>query len=106
MTDSDLVWHKTVLFSELDDEEPTQVKIEDKIIALCKVDDEVFGISDICTHEHAFLSDGIIEDGCVECPLHMALFDVKSGKVQTPPASVDLETFAVRVEDGVVFVGV
>lgn len=106
MTDSQTTWHKAVPFSELDDEEPTQLEIQDQVIALCKVGDEVFAISDICTHEQAYLSDGIIEDGCVECPLHMALFDIKTGKAMTEPASVDLKTFPVRMEDGVVWIEV
>ena len=104
MIDSEQGWHKTVLFTELDDEEPTQVKIKSHTIALCKVGDEVFAINDICTHEHAFLSDGIIEDGCVECPLHMALFDIKTGSAQSPPAVVDLQTYATKVEDEYVWV--
>jgi len=106
MTNPELSWHKTVLFADLDDEEPTQVKIEDHTIALCKIGEEVFGINDICTHEHAFLSDGIIDDGCVECPLHMALFDIRTGKAQSPPAVVDLKTYATKVEDSFVWVGI
>ena len=106
MTNAEPAWHKTVLFTELDDEEPTQVKIGDHIIALCKVEEDVFAINDICTHEHAFLSDGIIEDGCVECPLHMALFDIKTGEAQTPPAVVGLQTYKTKVEDGYVWVGI
>jgi nitrite reductase/ring-hydroxylating ferredoxin subunit len=106
MNDSELTWYETILFSELDDEEPTQVKIADQTIAICKIDKEVFAINDICTHEHAFLSDGIIEDGCVECPLHLALFDVKTGKALTAPATVDLVSYATKLEDGKVYVGI
>ncbi len=106
MTNSETHWHETVLFLELDEEEPTQVKIADKVIALCKVADAVFAIDDICTHEHAFLSDGIIADGCVECPLHQALFDVKTGKALTPPALTDLKTYSTRIENGRVWVAI
>lgn len=106
MNTTGLDWHKTVTMSDLDDEEPTQVKFADKTIAICLLDEEVFAIDDICTHEHAFLSDGLIEDGCVECPLHLALFDIKTGKAQRLPATVDLKTYATRVEDGIVWVGI
>ena len=104
MNDTQLVWHETVLFSELDEEEPTQVKIDNQVIAICKVEDEAFVINDICTHEHAFLSDGVIEDGCVECPLHQALFDVRTGKALTAPAIVDVKTYLTKIENNVVFV--
>ncbi len=53
-----------------------------------------------------YLSDGIIDDGCVECPLHLALFDIKTGKVQSAPATVDIQTYPTRVEDDFVWVGI
>jgi nitrite reductase/ring-hydroxylating ferredoxin subunit len=36
----------------------------------------------------------------IECPLHAARFDVRTGKVLDPPATEDLKTFPVRVVDG------
>ena len=65
---------------------------------------DAFAINDICTHEHTFLSDGVIEDGCVECPLHQALFDVRTGKALTAPAIVDVKTYLTKIENNVVFV--
>jgi nitrite reductase/ring-hydroxylating ferredoxin subunit len=52
----------------------------------------------ICTHEYAQLSDGWLEDGCIECPLHAARFDVRSGKALCAPAEQDLDVFEARVE--------
>ncbi len=101
-----LQWIRTVPFSQLDDEEPTQVRINDKLIALCKLGDQAFAVDDACTHEHAWLSDGIIEDGCIECPLHQALFDIRTGKALTPPAIIDLAVYSVKIENGMVWVGV
>ncbi len=105
MTQS-LQWHQTVPFSQLDDEEPTQVRIDDHWIALCKLGDQAFAVNDLCTHEHAWLSDGIIEDGCIECPLHQALFDIRTGKALTMPAVIDLAVYPVKIEEGMVWVGV
>ncbi len=106
MTANDLTWHETVAQADLDDEEPTQVKIGEIIIAICKLDDGIYAIDDICTHEHAYLSDGFMEDGCVECPLHQALFDIKTGKAMSAPAMVDLKTYATKIDQGMVFVGI
>ena len=99
-------WHETVALSELDDEEPTQVKIGDTYIAICRLEDTAYAIADICSHEHAYLSDGIIENGCVECPLHQALFDIKTGKALTAPATEDVSTFPVKIIDGVIWVNI
>ena len=52
----------------------------------------------ICTHEYALLSDGWLEDGCIECPLHAGRFDVRTGKAMCAPVDRDLEMFEVKVE--------
>ena len=101
-----LQWHQTIPFSQLDDEEPTQVKIDDKLIALCKLGDQAFAVDDVCTHEFASLSDGIIENDCIECPLHQALFDIRTGKVLSSPALIDLAVYSVKIENGMIWVGV
>jgi nitrite reductase/ring-hydroxylating ferredoxin subunit len=44
------------------------------------------------------LHEGWLEDGCIECPLHAARFDVRTGKALCAPAEVDLEVFEVRLE--------
>ena len=66
--------------------------------------DEYFATDGICTHEHAYMSDGYV-DGCIiECPLHQATFDVRTGKVLAGPATVDLPAFPVKVVGDSVFV--
>ncbi len=52
----------------------------------------------ICTHEYAQMSDGWLEDGEIECPLHAAKFDVRTGKAMCAPAEKDLAVYELRVE--------
>jgi nitrite reductase/ring-hydroxylating ferredoxin subunit len=40
----------------------------------------------------------------VECPLHFATFDVRSGKLLSGPVSADVPTYAVLVKDDTVYV--
>ncbi|MCW2244161.1 FAD-dependent oxidoreductase [Azospirillum canadense] len=80
------------------------VDVEGTPVALFRVDGAVYATHNICTHQFAFLSDGYVEDGCVECPLHQALFDIRTGKAKTAPASTDLRTFAAKEENGAVYV--
>lgn len=61
--------------------------------------------SNVCTHAFALLSDGWFDGTEIECPLHAARFDVCTGKALGPPAEEDLATYAVRIEDGAVLVG-
>jgi nitrite reductase/ring-hydroxylating ferredoxin subunit len=89
------------------DVEPGTVKacrINDIPLALYNLDGEFFATHDICTHAHACLSDGYLEDGRIECPLHQGLFDVRTGKAVSGPVDVDLKTFAVRVDGDEVLV--
>jgi nitrite reductase/ring-hydroxylating ferredoxin subunit len=52
----------------------------------------------ICTHEYAQLSDGWLEDGEIECPLHAGKFDVRTGKAMCAPVDKDLAVYELRVE--------
>lgn len=106
MTDTELDWHAVMAESELEDEEPEHVRVGDTLICLVKLGEEIHAIDDVCTHEFALLSEGFCEDGEVECPLHQARFDVRSGKCTAGPAETDVPTYRVDVRDGQVYVGV
>ncbi len=60
--------------------------------------------SNECTHEYALLTDGWLEGGAVECPLHAARFDVRTGKALCAPADAPVRVFPVRVEGDAVLV--
>lgn len=73
-------------------------------VAVFRTDDGLYAIDDSCTHQDAALSDGWL-DGCfVECPLHAALFDLRTGEPDGPPADGPVRTHPVVVVDGMVFV--
>jgi len=98
-------WHRVARLSDIDPREPAQVRVGNKMVALCRDGDQVFAVSDVCSHEFAFLSDGIIVDGCVECPLHQARFDFRTGRVMAPPATEDIAVYPTRVDGDEVWVG-
>ncbi len=66
-------------------------------IALFKLGDGYYAIGDTCTHRGGPLSEGFLTGDQVICPWHGANFDVKTGKVLTPPAPADVPHYAVRV---------
>ena len=72
-------------------------------VAVFRVGDDYYAVDDTCTHESYSLADGYIDGPIVECPLHMAKFDVRTGKVLCLPATRDLASYPVKVENGVVF---
>jgi 3-phenylpropionate/trans-cinnamate dioxygenase ferredoxin subunit len=74
-------------------------------LAVFNVDGVLYAIDDTCTHSKASLSDGDVDpDKCtVECPFHLARFDLRTGK-HTPPANKPVRTHAVEIRDGVITV--
>ncbi len=45
-------------------------------------DDKVFALEDKCPHKNGPLSQGIVHDGCVTCPLHNWIISLETGKAQ------------------------
>ena len=76
---------------------------EDDIALLRDDDGTVYALNDTCTHAVASLSDGWVEGGYVECPVHASRFCLKNGKVSGPPATVDTVGHRVEVRDGDVY---
>ncbi len=83
-----------------------QVFVDEQAIALCNLGGEVYAISDVCTHDAYYLSYGRIDGDEIECPMHAAVFNIKTGEVEVPPAEKPLPTFPCRVRDGIVEVGI
>jgi 3-phenylpropionate/trans-cinnamate dioxygenase ferredoxin component len=75
-------------------------------IAVFNVDGELLAIDDTCTHQDASLADGWLEGCAVECPLHAACFDLRTGMPSGPPAKTPVRTHEVVVADGYVYVRV
>lgn len=69
-------------------------------------EDGYYATAGHCTHERELLCDGLVMDGEIECPRHMGRFDYATGKATAAPALVDLRTFPVKVEDGLVYLDV
>lgn len=97
-------WHFAAKVEEVEDDVPSLVQVGDQQIALCRLGEEFFAVDNICTHEYACFTDGFIEGDEVECPLHQARFDIRTGKATSPPATVDLRTYPVKREGDEVYV--
>ena len=69
---------------------------------------ELYAIEDRCSHDDGALVEGDWEpdEAVVICPRHGSRFDIRTGRALTLPAYLPVETFPVRVEDGVVKVEV
>ncbi|SIS64513.1 nitrite reductase (NADH) small subunit [Roseivivax lentus] len=76
------------------------VKTRMGCVALFRTDpEEVFATSDRCPHRGGPLSEGIVHDRKVTCPLHNWVFSLETGAAQGADEGV-IATFPVRVEAG------
>lgn len=84
--------------ADLVEDEPLPVTIDDERIALYLLDGNVHATHNVCTHQFALLSDGYMEDGCIECPLHQGRFDIRTGAALCAPATTPVRVYDVRLE--------
>jgi 3-phenylpropionate/trans-cinnamate dioxygenase ferredoxin subunit len=77
-------------------------------VGVYNVDGELHAIEDRCSHDDGPLVEGDWEpaNAVVVCPRHGARFDIRTGKALSLPAYLPVETFPVRVDDGLVKVDV
>jgi naphthalene 1,2-dioxygenase ferredoxin component len=90
-------WVRAAARSELAAGEVIGVEIAGHSIAIYDSDEGLFATDNVCTHAYACLSDGWLDGATIECPLHAARFDIRTGKVLDPPATEDLKTYPVRL---------
>jgi naphthalene 1,2-dioxygenase system ferredoxin subunit len=101
-----MTWHKTLAVGAVEAEEVAGCEAGGRPIALYHVEGEFFATDDLCSHGQARLSEGYLENGQIECPLHQGCFDVKTGRATAAPCSIPIRTYPVKVEEGHLYVQV
>jgi len=87
-----------LLLSQLQQGKPVKIEKNGKTICVARVGDQVFAVDDTCSHSDASLSEGDVTDFKIECWLHGAEFDLRTGEALTPPAVAPLHTYGVHVD--------
>lgn len=91
------------------------VEVLGRRLVLVNVRGSLYALADRCTHAGAALSGGTLDGYVLKCPVHGAMFDVRTGEVHHPkkntyglpvggPASGPVGTYEVQVDDGEVFI--
>ena len=76
------------------------VKNGDMSIAVFRTShDQIFALEDKCPHKNGPLSQGIVHDGCVTCPLHNWVISLETGAAQGADEG-QTATFEIKIEDG------
>lgn len=77
---------------------PVRIDKDGESICVTRIGSEVFAIGDTCSHSDASLSEGDITDFKIECWLHGAEFDLRTGEALTPPAVMPVKKYSVTVD--------
>jgi 3-phenylpropionate/trans-cinnamate dioxygenase ferredoxin subunit len=93
-----MAWTRIADAHQLQDDEVMPLTLGATQLALFRSGGEFHVTDNVCTHQFALLSDGYVEDGCVECPLHQARFDLRTGQALCAPATQPIRVYPVRVE--------
>ena len=82
------------------------LEVDGRAIAVFNIAGTYYCIADVCSHDDGPVAEGELVDKYeIECPRHGAHFDVRTGKVLSFPAIVDIPAYPVRVEAGEILVG-
>lgn len=100
-------WSDIGMLNDFKEGAPVRADIGDHAIAVYRIGDEVYAIGDVCPHQkNVRLSEGFFDGSTIECPRHQSCFDVRTGKVISPPARQDVRRYPVMIQGGKVFIGV
>lgn len=73
-------------------------------IVVYNADGKLYATLNACTHEDLPMEDGPVDGTTVTCPHHASQFDLRTGKVLSPPATRPLHMFKTSVEGNDLFI--
>jgi apoptosis-inducing factor 3 len=79
-------------------------RVGDDDVVLARLQNRYFAIDGLCSHYHGDLSQGLIVDETVRCPLHHACFSLRTGVALAAPALDALSCWRVEQRDEQLFV--
>jgi nitrite reductase (NADH) small subunit len=102
-------WYAVGTISDIPRRGARCVRNGDRTIAIFRTaEDQIFALEDKCPHRNGPLSQGIVHDGCVTCPLHNWVISLETGEAQgadegrtaTYPVKLDGQTILIGLSPG------
>ena len=84
--------------TDIEKNQSVSVNLNGERVIICHTEEGFFAIEDRCSHANIPLCGGFINGTMISCPLHGAVFDLKTGALLAPPASEDLKSYEVKIE--------
>ena len=79
------------------------VAVDRERVVLANVDGGFYALRDVCGHKNAPLSRGRLNGCLIECPLHFAQFDIRTGELVDGPVSTAVPVYRVRIEGDTIY---
>jgi nitrite reductase (NADH) small subunit len=99
-------WVRVTTVENIPLREGRAVRVGPDEIAIFNLGDRFVACENSCPHRGGPLADGIVSGSSVLCPLHAYKICLDSGNVIKPEVCVRVDTFPVRVENGVILVAI
>jgi nitrite reductase (NADH) small subunit len=97
------MWIRIAYCRDIPLREGRAVRVGTREVAIFNLGECFLAVDNRCPHKGGPLADGIVSGSTVVCPLHAWKISLETGKgVNGPSASSCVETFRIRVEDGIV----
>jgi len=91
-------WHDVAALADIPEEGGLAVQIADRKVAIFRHGADLYALEDTCPHRGGRLSEGIVRDGTVYCPLHAWCFRLDSGCNEDEGPGVDIFSVAVEAD--------
>jgi len=96
-------WSVVGTAADLPDGEAVEVAIEGDEVLVYRRGEQLFAISNRCTHQGAPLSEGPVKSMgsivTVTCPAHGSMFSLSDGRVMRGPAMRPVAAYEIRIRD-------
>lgn len=97
-------WTRITSVEDIPLREGRLVAVGEAEIAVFNLGDRFLAVESRCPHAGGPLADGIVSGDTVICPLHAWRVCLTSGKVTKPAVAACVDTYPVRVENGILVV--
>jgi 3-phenylpropionate/trans-cinnamate dioxygenase ferredoxin component len=106
MTDGEFQYFTICAQEDLPPGERLFLDINQVPVVVFNINGSYYAMDDVCTHDDGPLGEGELEGFEITCPRHGARFDVRSGKVLSPPAVTNDRIYPIMLDGNDIKIGI